>query len=137
MNITYQPQPHITSTMFDGKDLDLTEAKESGRIIVEVSNDTKTRLRISIRHKEKTLAVNYVPPTSAHFKFFETAKTSFWSGNRVAVSYFVVSKKQNVEALEQHIKNIVADVFKLQPEDAFEIVIWVNRTIAELRLVQL
>lgn len=134
MKIEYTPTPFMTETDVFGK-FDKAEVIAAKQVIVDVSEHTKTRLWLSLRYKTKTIGVNYVPPGSEHLKFHLEVRHNMFAGNSVRAHYFVVSKKQGLPELEEHVKNIVKNVFSLTDDSDFTIIVWTGTAVRKLQLV--
>lgn len=132
MKIDYQPCPFMTETSAFAN-FDKQAVRDAGTVIVEVRNNTKTRLWISLRHKSITIGVNFVPPGSEKFKFHYEVRNNMFSGRSVPSHYFVISKKQALPQLEEHIYNVVKNVFSLDADSEFTIVVWQTPTIREMQ----
>lgn len=132
ININYLPAPMMTSTALFAQ-FPKEEARAAGCITVELYMHTKTRVSISLRHTDKSIGVNYAPAGSENLKFDIETGTNWFSGNTSSKKYFKLSKKQCLPQLEQHLKNIVKDVFSLTEDDKFEINVWMNSAYRTIR----
>jgi hypothetical protein len=131
MKIIYAHAPSMTSTILFA-DFPKQKVKEAKRIIVEFHFHTKTRIGISFRHEQSTVSVNFVPLTSAQYKFHAERGMNMFSGNTSTRYYFILSKKQHLQALEEHVKNVVCEVFSVTKDDDFDIVFWVSTCLRQL-----
>ncbi len=115
-------------------DFPFAAAKEARTVTFDLHFETKTRLFVSMRFGVASVSTNYVPKGSEGLKFDEQQKNSYATGNRITVSYFKVTTKQRLAALEQHLCNIAKDALKLADEDTepFVIEVWRNRVITSL-----
>lgn len=123
MQIKYVNEPSSYTTVI-GNSFDVQSALTSGKVDVIIHNNTKTRLSISLWSNETSANVNIIPEGSEKFKFHAETKLSYWTYKNVTNNYFVITSKQNIDALEEHIKNIVKQIFKT---DDMTVNIWVNR----------
>lgn len=133
MNVTIIPCPGMTSfIMF--QEFDFKGVKARKHVDVELHMKGKTRVSISLYDPGKTCNhVNNIPPGSEKFKFHTEEFLNYATGNRSSKNLFVLSKKQGWPEMKEHLKNLIAHFFDLQPSDEFEIRIHNDRNLAVVR----
>ena len=110
MNIILKEVPSPSSysyTLFSEPDFNLL--KETKTVRVKPTFRTKTRISTSLQFGQFNNTVNF--PIDG-FKTHNEISHSFLSGDREVKDYFVVSKKQNLEAYKEYVKKVVEKVIK-------------------------
>lgn len=132
MKIYYVPVPGSTTTSLLGdfnKEVCLRERK----LIVELYMVSMTRVGITLRSGNTAINANYVPSKSQGFKFDLKTDFNFFTGNYQIKHYFKLSRKQSLPQLQEHIKNIAVDYFNLALCADFDIHIYDNKVVEEIK----
>lgn len=90
-------------------EIDLSKLKEKKEIIIEVRNETKTRLSTSFKFGDASYLLNsFIEGYNLH----ENREHSFISGGVQVSYYFKLSKKQNKEVYKEYLKDLLTNLFK-------------------------
>lgn len=135
MKIVYQQCPAMMEYQLFS-DFPFQQVKEAKTVTFDISNEGKTRLYIAMQYDKSRASANYMPAGSACFKFDLKKHANMVHGKVVTQALFKLTSKQGLPQLEQHLKNIVCDVFKLTETDEFTINVWCTRTIQALQATQ-
>lgn len=109
--------PQVTSfTLFGEPDLELLMRTKRVRIGTHLK--TKTRISTSLQFGQFRNKINFAIDG---YKTHLSREFSFVSGRHTESNYFVVSKKQNLEAYKEYVKKLVAlvikDYFKMELDE--------------------
>jgi hypothetical protein len=108
INLIEVPTPMFTEfKMMGGLNKELLKEKKTVR--VSPTYHTKTRISTSIQIGDSRNTINF---EIEGFKTFESREHSYFTGNTDIKHYFVKSKKQNLEAYKEYVKQVVALVVK-------------------------
>jgi hypothetical protein len=106
INLIEVPTPMFTEfKMMGGLNKELLKEKKR----VSPTYHTKTRISTSIQIGDSRNTINF---EIEGFKTFESREHSYFTGNTDIKHYFVKSKKQNLEAYKEYVKQVVALVVK-------------------------
>jgi hypothetical protein len=135
MTIKYAPLPFVnTFLMF--AEFKLAEAKAAKKVWVELYDKSKTRISISIKWEDTVANVNFIPKGSEGYKFDEVTTYSYASYTNVTSHYWKLNKKQGMRTLEDHLKNLVAQIFGIGKEDEFTIIVIRSRAFNALNMIE-
>jgi hypothetical protein len=125
MKVVCIPQPFVVSFTCM-QDLARNQVRERGWIEVDLHMEGKSRISVSINDPGKTAhKVDIIPAGSEKFKFH--AKPHMFSGNRSILQQFKLTTHQGWPELQQHLKNVMCEVFMLTPDSNFEIRVYKNK----------
>lgn len=103
INLVEVESPNVKSfTLFAEPDINLL--KETKKVTVSIHHNTKTRLSTSIQFGSYCAKINFdIDGVKTH----KDSYMNYLSGNNVISYYFVKSKKQNLEAYKEYVKQCV------------------------------
>ena len=100
------PTPSVHEfTMFAEPNIEMV--KETQKVRVQVSKETKTRIHTSLQIGMSTTGINFAVDG---VKTAEKREHSYFTGNWSVYNFFVRSKKQDLEAYKKYVEAVVIDV---------------------------
>jgi hypothetical protein len=135
MNIVYVPVPFMDSFVIDGQPFPIEKAKAAKKVEIELYAKTKTRISITLIFGQSRATCNIIPKGSEKFKFDGQQTHNYFSGNTSRSEYWRALKNQGMAILEEHLKNLVAEVFSVDRESEFEISVRRNSTFNQLNIL--
>lgn len=101
-NIVVPPAIHGFEPMRSQQEL-IDRIAKNKSVTIEVSNQTKTSLRVSVASEMCKAACSYIPKGAEHLKFHEAFRTNIWTGGGSYCNYFKVLKSQKWPEFKEYL----------------------------------